>query len=106
MLTITTVIARIPALREELVIDWVSRGWVRVEGATPAEWVFTELDVSRLNLLVDLRIELAMDDETMPVVLSLLDQVYTLRRTLVGVIDAVDEAPDDVKRRVLDVLKS
>jgi chaperone modulatory protein CbpM len=43
---------------------------------------FAEADLARLHLILELRRDLAIDDEAMPVVLSLLDQVYLLRRQL------------------------
>jgi hypothetical protein len=39
-----------------------------------------------------------------PLVLSLLDQVYALRRQLNALTGAVQRQPDDVRRRILDLL--
>jgi chaperone modulatory protein CbpM len=104
MIRIDAVIARFPGLDEPQIADWVARGWVQVEGASRADWVFTEFDVARLHLIRDLRVDLALDEESLPLVLSLLDQVYSLRRTLRTVIGVVNEAPDDMRRRVLAAL--
>jgi chaperone modulatory protein CbpM len=57
---------------------FVEEGWI----VPDAEDGFAEADVARLHLIVELRRDLAIDDEAMPVVLSLLDQVYVLRRQL------------------------
>lgn len=57
---------------------FVEEGWVVPE----AEDGFAEADVARCHLIVELRRDLAIDDEAIPVVLSLLDQVYLLRRQL------------------------
>jgi chaperone modulatory protein CbpM len=43
---------------------------------------FGEADVARVQLILELRRDLAIDDEAMPLVLSLLDQLYALRRQL------------------------
>ena len=104
MIRIDAVITRFPVLDEQHIADWVARGWVSAAGAGPAEWQFTDLDIARLLLLRDLHVELAMDEETLSLVLSLLDQVYGLRRTLRTVMDVVNDAPEDVRRRVLDAL--
>jgi chaperone modulatory protein CbpM len=102
MIRIDAVITRVPSLDESRVIDWVARGWVHAEGATPAEWLFSEIDVARLYLLRDLRVELALDDDAIPLVLSLLDQVYALRRTLRTVMAVVEAAPGtgDMRDRI------
>jgi chaperone modulatory protein CbpM len=104
MIRIDAVIARFPSLDEPQIADWVARGWVHAEGASRAEWVFTEIDIARLHLLRDLHVDLALDEESLPLVLSLLDQVYSLRRTLRSIMDVVEEAPEDVRRRVFTAL--
>jgi chaperone modulatory protein CbpM len=55
-------------------------------------------------LICDLRHDLAVDEDTVPVVLSLLDQVYTLRRQLGALTDAVQQQPEDVRRAILALL--
>jgi chaperone modulatory protein CbpM len=55
---------------------FVAEGWI----VPDAEDGFVEGDLARLHLILELRRDLAIDDEAMPVVLSLLDQVYVLRR--------------------------
>jgi len=104
MIRIDAVIARFPVLDAAHIADWVARGWVSAAGAEPAEWQFSDSEVARLLLLRDLHVELAMDEEALSVVLLLLDQVYGLRRTLRTVIDVVNAAPEDVRRRVLAAL--
>lgn len=104
MIGIEAVTSRFPGLDQNLIVDWVARGWVRVEGASQTEWMFTEVDIARLHLLRDLHVDLALDEATLPLVLSLLDQVYALRRTLRCVVDAVNEAPDVVRQRILVAL--
>lgn len=105
MIHISTIIGSDQRLSVAVIEDWVARGWVQAEGAEPGEWVFTEIAASRLYLLWDLQVDLALDDEAVPVVLSLLDQVYALRGTLRSVIGALDDAPDDLKHRIVAALK-
>lgn len=97
---IDAVIARFPGLDEPHITDWIARGWIKVEGESRAEWGFTELDIARLHLLRDLQIDMAVDEAALPLVLSLLDQVYSLRRTLRTVMDALGDAPEDLRQRV------
>jgi chaperone modulatory protein CbpM len=81
--------------------DWVARGWVHVAGASPEEWVFAEIDVARIRLIRELRVDLEVDENALPLVLSLLDQVYDLRRTLKAVTRALEDQPADVRAAVL-----
>jgi len=62
------------------------------------------VDVARVRLIAELR-ELRMDEEAMPVVLSLLDQLYAARRRMRLLQQAVDEAaPDAVRDRLRTLL--
>ena len=86
------------------IVSWIERGWVRPQGRRGGELLFTELDVARVCLICDLRHDLAIEEETMPLVLSLLDQVYTLRRQLGALTEAVQQQPADVRRAILALL--
>jgi len=79
---------------------WVERGWVLPETAESG-WVFHEIDVARVRLIYDLRHDMDVADETMPLVLSLLDQMYDLRGRLRAVLRAVEAQPADVKQAIL-----
>jgi chaperone modulatory protein CbpM len=85
------------------ITTWVERGWVQPE-SSDAGWVFHEIDVARVRLIRELRRDLDLDDDVLPVVLSLMDQVYELRRTLKGVLGVVGRQPADVQQAVLAVL--
>ncbi len=60
---------------------WVERGWVRPETGE-AGWEFLAIDVARARLIRDLRRRMEVAEDMLPLVLSLLDQVYTLRAQL------------------------
>ena len=84
--------------------SWIERGWVVPERRGRGEPLFSELDVARVCLICDLRHDLAVEEETVPLILSLLDQVYTLRRQMNALTDAVSHQPEDVRRAILDRL--
>ena len=104
MIRIDAVIARYPDLQPSLIADWVARGWVHVEGADVTAWVFTDLDIARLHLLRDLHVDLGLEADSLPIVLSLLDQVYSLRQTLRVVGEIVSDAPDPLRQRLYEAL--
>jgi chaperone modulatory protein CbpM len=83
---------------------WIELGWVAPERQTGPEPAFSDLDIARVCLICDLRHDLAVEEETMPLVLSLLDQVYTLRRQMNALTAALREQPEDVRQAILDLL--
>jgi len=83
MMTPESVCARFAALRPDELRHWIDEGYVR-PAAADGEPVFLEIDIERVRLILELRDELAVNEEALPLVLSLLDQVYALRRRLRG----------------------
>jgi chaperone modulatory protein CbpM len=75
---------------------WVENRWVLPEKHAET-WVFHEVDVARVELILDIRRDFAIDDEAMELVLGLLDQVYGLRRQMRRLCDAVATQPPDVQ---------
>ena len=78
---------------------WVTANWVAPAGEAE-DWRFTALDVARVRLIVELRHDLAVEEETLPLVLSLLDQVYTLRRQVRTLKRGIDAQPEAVRRAI------
>ncbi len=78
---------------------WIRLGWVKPERREGAAF-FQEVDVARVRLLNELEHALDFDDETVPLVLSLLDQIHGLRRELRNLASAVDEQPQTVRDRI------
>src|SRR5947208_13677800 len=79
---------------------WVENRWVVPETATEecgGRWVFDEVDVARVELILDIRREFAVDDEALSLVLSLLDQVYSLRRRMRRLCDALEQQPPEIR---------
>jgi chaperone modulatory protein CbpM len=58
---------------------WIDEGWLRPH-ANLSGREFSDIDLARARLICDLRSELGINDEAVPVVLDLLDQIYSLRR--------------------------
>ena len=100
MIGVDALIAEVRGLEEPELRRWIEERWVRPEAAAGA-YMFREVDVARVRLILELRYELAIDEEAMPVVLQLLDQVYALRRRLKAMRAAVDAQPEDVRHALL-----
>ena len=100
-----TVIALFPDLEAVELTAWIEQSWVRPELAED-EWVFGEIDVARIRLIYDLRHNLEITEEALPVLLSLLDQVYDLRRKLNALDVALEDHSEDVRNALLPILRS
>ncbi len=100
MIHFTAVVALFTDLPEPELHAWIARGWVRPEREASGDWVFADIDIARIRLVHDLRRQLDIDEETLPVVLSLVDQVYDLRRALRTVMDAIESQPEPVRAAV------
>lgn len=104
MITIETVIRTIAGVRETELRAWIEEGWVRPERSRGV-LVFREIDVARVRLIHDLRRDLAIGDEALPVVLNLLDQLYAMRRRLRAVSEALAAQPPAVRRTLRGALR-
>jgi chaperone modulatory protein CbpM len=93
--------ARFPEVAPDELVLWVERRWVRAERDPGGAWRFTDMDVARVRLLVDLRVTLEVTEELIPLVLSLIDQLYDARRAVRGLLDALEDQPADVREAVL-----
>ena len=99
MKTLVQVLAEFGLSRDELLL-WIERRWV-LPLAQGNDYVFGEADVARIQMIVELHRDLAIDDEAMSVVLDLLDKLYGLRRQMRDLLEAVDELPEAQRDRLL-----
>ncbi len=89
MIGIDILITRISGLTQPDLERWIDNDWVRPHGASGA-YQFQEIDVARVQLICELRDELCIDEEALPVVLQLLDELYAMRRQIHDLGDALD----------------
>ena len=61
---------------------------------------FSEADLARAALICNLEDELGFAEEDVPVLLNLIDQIHGLRAELMGVLDALEDLPQDVRATV------
>lgn len=104
MKTLSEVVVTVERVERVELDTWIERGWVVPERRDRDEPVFSDLDVARICLICDLRHDLMVEEETVPVVLSLLDQVYALRRQMNALTGAIRSQPEDVRRAILEQL--
>ena len=84
---------------------WVEAGWlIPRRDADAAD--FTDADLARARLIRDLQHDMGVNEEAIPIILDLLDQVHGLRRMLRGVASAVCTQPDETRQRIVTEVRS
>lgn len=97
------------ALCEKLTADrlerWTRDGWINPR-REDSQAVFDELDRARADLICHLLDDLDLQEEAMPVVLSLLDQVYSLRGEMRRLATAIAAQPESVRTEIAITLRT
>jgi len=101
VIPLETVAVRFPEVAPDELALWVERRWVRAERDPDGVWRLTEMDVARVRLLIELRVTLEVTEDLIPMVLSLIDQLYDARRTVRALLAALDEQPMALRTAVL-----
>jgi chaperone modulatory protein CbpM len=93
------VIRLVEGLAQAELRAWVEAGWVRPR-RSGNRWIYRDIDVARVRFIHEIRSELNVGDEAVPVVLSLIDQIHGLRGTLRALAEAVQAEPEPVRRSI------
>lgn len=79
---------------------WVEAGWlIPRRDAQAAD--FSDADLARAQLIRDLQHDMGVNEEAVPIILDLIDQVHGLRQMLRDVATAVCVQPEDLRRRIV-----
>ena len=92
----------IDLLQSDVLRRWVELGWIVPADHGEAGSQFDDTDVARVRLVCDLVYDLEVGEESVPVILSLLDQLHDARRTLRALAAAIDELPEEAQRRLAE----
>lgn len=100
MMRVDDLVERIAALQLGDLEDWI-----REELVIPREeagaLLFTDLEYARVRLICTLRYDLEIDAGTLPVVLSLVDQLYATRQKLLSLATAVAAQDKTVQAAII-----
>jgi chaperone modulatory protein CbpM len=90
-------------LDAEVLEAWIEAGWLlpRQDGAKRN---FFDVDLARAHLIHDLK-RLGVNDEGIPVILDLVDQLHGLRRTLRDLLSALHAQPEAMRRWIVADLR-
>jgi chaperone modulatory protein CbpM len=72
-------------LPEDELLEFIRRDWI--EPAEHGPLPLDDEDVARIRLILELREDLGVNDEAIPIILRLLDQLYGMRQLLTRVAD-------------------
>ncbi len=108
MITVETLCIEVVGLTPTDLQRWIEQSWLRPDGG-PEGYLFHDIDVARARLILELREQMQVGEEALPVVLSLLDQLYEARRRMRHVRDALERAAppelrDELRLEVLRLL--
>lgn len=82
-------------IREELVVP-------RQEAGTP---LFNDMECARVRLICTLHYDLEVDADTLPLVLSLIDQLYDTRQRLLSLTAAVTAQDENIQAAIIAAMK-
>ena len=101
MISFERIFVEIRELSPQDLNRWIAENLVRPLG-TPGAYQFQEIDVARIRLIMTLRDELEVSEPALPTVLSLLDQLYDLRRQMRRLNEAVEKTvPLEIRTALL-----
>jgi chaperone modulatory protein CbpM len=103
MMSIDELVAAIAALERRDLDTWIEQQFVvpREEGGA---LVFTEQDCARVRLICTLNYDLEIDADALPVVMSLVDQLYDTRQRLLSLTAAVASQEEGVQAAIMTAL--
>jgi chaperone modulatory protein CbpM len=83
---------------------WIDLGWVlpRIDSDS---LYFDDVDIARVRLICEFHYELHIEEDSLSVVLSLMDQLYATRRALRDILVAVDAQPNEVRAGIAALIK-
>lgn len=99
MISQSELVDTIEALDAQALQRWIDLGWVLPRHDT-GSLHFDPSDVARVRLICELHYDLRIEEDSLTVVLSLMDQLYTTRRALGALTAAVAVEPADVQSRI------
>ena len=105
MKTLTEVVVMVGRIDRVELSRWIDLGLVMPAQENDKEPVFSEADIARIQMICDVRHDLLVEEETIPLVLSLLDQIYALRYQRNTLTDAIRRQPEEVRTAILGQLR-
>lgn len=97
------VYARIDSLTAPRLTAWLRARIIRPM-PSPQGNLYREIDLARLMLLCELAEDYSLDEDSLRLVMSLLDQSHQLRAEMVLLLDALSQEPVEVRLRLREII--
>jgi chaperone modulatory protein CbpM len=85
--------------RDDLAL-WIERRWV-LPVVADGDYLFSDADLARVQMIAEFRNDLALDDEVLPAVLGLVDQLHSTRRRFRQLVQIICELPEEQCEAIL-----
>lgn len=99
MIRESELIARCVCLERHVLMTWIDEG-VIAPHRDEAGYLFDRIDQSRIELACDLHYRMGLEHASLPVILSLIDQLHDARHYLKALTRAVAEQSDNVQQDI------
>lgn len=99
MIRETELIAHFTVLERQVLLTWIEDG-VIAPHRDEQGYLFDRIDESRVALACDLHYRMGLEHASLPVILSLIDQLHDARHHLRTLTRAVAEQPDAVRHEI------
>ena len=103
MMRVEDIVEQIEALQRSDLDLWISEEFVAPQEDAGVV-VFSEMEYARIRLISTLRYELEIEADTLPVILSLVDQLYQTRQNLLKMAAAVAAQDEPVRLAILNAI--
>jgi chaperone modulatory protein CbpM len=96
MISERQLIERMQRLKADVLHRWIEQGLIEPH-RDASGYLFDDVDEARIALVCDLHYGMGLEHESLPVILSLVDQLHQTRHSLRAITTAVSEQPDEVR---------
>ena len=105
MIRETELIAQFTFLERQVLLTWIEEGVIAPQRDAEG-FLFDRVDESRVALACDLHYRMGLDHASLPVILSLIDQLHEARHHLRALTRAVAEQPEAIQQEIARRLSS
>jgi len=99
MIRESELIAQFTCLEQHVLLAWIEEG-VIAPHRDHAGYLFDRIDQARIALACDLHYRMGLENASLPVILSLIDQLHDARHYLRALTRAVADQPDPVREEI------
>src|SRR5262245_49154209 len=92
-------IARFMVLERQVLRTWIEEGVIAPQHDEEG-YLFDQVDESRVALACDLHYRMGLEHASLPVILSLIDQLHDARHHLRALTRAVAEQPEPIQQEI------